>query len=107
MNDKIRKSICVLSTAFIIGLYIFKGLPSFFSASISDSLSMLFTSLIVTGVKAGIICGVIVMGNKIINKLKLNSEKRQNNRENFKIKNNNVKIKEKVIEVKYESRKDR
>ena len=73
MNDKIRKSICVLSVAFIIGLYIFKGLPNFISVSISDALPMLFTSLVVTGVKAGIICGVIVIDNKIINILKLNS----------------------------------
>jgi len=47
--------------------------------SISDILSILFTSLAVTGVKVVIISWVIIIVENIVNKLKLNSEMRKNN----------------------------
>ena len=75
MNEKTKKIIGILSILFIIGLYVLKGFPSFASTSVSDTLLMLFTSLAVTGVKVGILYGVIVIGKSIVNKLILNSEK--------------------------------
>ena len=64
-DNKTRKFIGTLSIAFIIGLYAIKGLPSFAGKSISEILPILLTSITVTGVKVGIICGVIVIGKKI------------------------------------------
>ena len=95
MNDKTRKIIGTLSIMFIIGLYAIKGIPIFAGKSISDILPILFTSVTVTGVKVGIICGVIVVVKTIVKKLKSSSERKNNDVDNFEIENNNVTIKEK------------
>ena len=70
MNNKTRKFIGTLSIAFIIGLYAIKGLPSFAGKSVSYILPILFTSITVTGVKVGIICGVIVIAKKLNSSVK-------------------------------------
>lgn len=98
MNDKTRKIIGTLSIAFIIGLYAIKGLPSFVGKSVSDILPILFTSITVTGVKVGIICGVIVIGKKIAKKLNSSVEIKHDDVDDFEKENNNVTIKEKKNE---------
>ena len=70
MNDKTKKNIEIL-ILYIIYLYLFNGLPSLVLKSISDILSILFTSLAVTGVKVVIISWVIIIVENIVNKLKL------------------------------------
>ena len=98
MNDKTRKFIGILSIAFIIGLYAIKGLPSFAGKSISDILPILFTSITVTGVKVGIICGVIVIGKKIAKKLNSSVKRKHDDVDDFEKETNNVTIKEKKKE---------
>lgn len=98
MSDKTRKIIGTLSIMFIIGLYVVKGLPSFAGKSVSDILPILFTSITVTGVKVGIICGVIVIGKKIVKKLNSSVEIKHDDGDDFEKENNNVTIKEKKKE---------
>ena len=98
MNDKTRKIIGTLSIAFIIGLYAIKGLPSFAGKSVSDILPIFFTSITVTGVKVGIICGVIVIGKKIAKKLNSSVKRKHDDVDDFEKENNNVTIKEKKKE---------
>ena len=98
MNDKTRKIIGTLSIAFIIGLYAIKGLPSFVGKSVSDILPILFTSITVTGVKVGIICGVIVLVKKIAKKLNSSVKRKHDDVDDFDKENNNVIIKEKKKE---------
>lgn len=98
MNDKTRKIIGTLSIAFIIGLYAIKGLPSFVGKSVSDILPILFTSIMVTGVKVGIVCGVFVIGKKIAKKLNSSVEIKHDDVGDFEKENNNVTIKEKKKE---------
>ena len=70
MNNKTRKIVATLSIIFIIGLYAYKGLPSFTGMTIGDALPIIVTSLAVTGVKVGIIYGTIIIGKKIVKKIK-------------------------------------
>ena len=98
MNDKTRKIIGTLSIAFIIGLYAIKGLPSFVGKSVSDILPILFTSITVTGIKVGIICGVIVLVKKIAKKLNSSVKRKHDDVDDFDKENNNVIIKEKKKE---------
>lgn len=98
MNDKTRKIIGTLSIAFIIGLYAIKGLPSFVGKSVSDILPILFTSITVTGVKVGIICGVIVIGKKIAKKFNSSVKRKHDDVDDLEKENNNVTIKEKKKE---------
>lgn len=98
MNDKARKIIGTLSVAFIIGLYAIKGLQSFAGKSVSDILPILFTSITVTGVKVGIICGVIVIGKKIAKKLNSSVEIKHDDVDDFEKENINVTIKERKKE---------
>lgn len=95
MNNKTRKIIGTLSIAFIIGLYAIKGLPSFAGKSVSDILPILFTSITVTGVKVGIICGVIVIGKKIAKKLNSSVKRKYDDVDILEKENNYVTIKEK------------
>ena len=98
MNDKTRKIIGTLSIAFIIGLYAIKGLPSFVGKSVSDILPIFFTSITVTGIKVGIICGVIVLVKKIAKKLNSSVKRKHDDVDDFDKENNNVIIKEKKKE---------
>ena len=95
MNGKTRKFIGTLSIAFIIGLYAIKGLPSFAGKSVSNILPILFTSITVTGVKVGIICGVIVIGKKIAKKLNSSVKRKHDDVDILEKENNYVTIKEK------------
>ena len=73
-------------------------MPSFVGKSVSDILPILFTSITVTGVKVGIICGVIVIGKKIAKKLNSSVEIKHDDVDDFEKENNNVTIKEKKNE---------
>ena len=64
MNKKI---IGMLSIIIIIGIYVIKS-PNLSGRNIYDSLSILFTSVVVTMFKAGIICALFMIVKKLIRK---------------------------------------
>lgn len=98
INDKTRKIIGILSIAFIIGLFAIKGFPNLVGKSISDILPMLFTSMTVTCVKVGLLCGVVIIGKKVIKKISSNDDGKYVDVIDFEKENNAVIIEDKKNE---------
>ena len=69
MNDKVRKIVGIVSILFIIGLFVYSGLPSLEGKSFGEILPMLVTLIFVTTIKVGIVYAVIIFGKKIVEKI--------------------------------------
>ena len=78
MNDKVRKIVGIVSILFIIGLFVYSGLPSLEGKSFGEILPMLVTLIAVTTLKVGIVCIVIIFGKKLVKKINQdNKEKKE------------------------------